>query len=213
MRVHHRPIGREPIIEANLDRREQAAQPLVHLLDALRQKSIQTLPGPLVRAGRQHPDERLQFLFELAPLRLVEGFSGLEAGAEDVHYLARRWLRGFAPDRPPRQARAISTGLSPRERIDVPRADVQSEGRQQTAKDRELRKVIESDDDDVEFVRPARRDAALRGTLTIERAGHFDVCRDFFGRECRKIILVHPGEEILNYLLADFRTERFYRLL
>src|SRR5262249_30079896 len=119
----------------------------------------------------------------------------------------------FAPDRPPRQAGAPFSGLSARERIDVSRADVQSECRQQTTKDREFRKIIESDDDDVELVRPALRDSALRGALTSERAGHVDVRRDFFGREGRKVILVHPGEEILNDLLADFRTERFYCLL
>src|SRR5262245_12214262 len=42
MRVHHSPIRREVVIEANLDVREQAGQWLVHLLDALRQETIQT---------------------------------------------------------------------------------------------------------------------------------------------------------------------------
>src|SRR5262249_11042682 len=126
-------------------------------------------------------------------------------------------------DRHPLQARAQTTalfpGLSPRERIDVPRADVQSERGQEAAKDRKLRKVIISDDDDVEFVQPASlagsalRDKALCGTLRVERAGHFDVCRDLFRREGRKIIFVHPGKESLNDFLADFRTERFNRLL
>src|SRR5262249_22978092 len=87
LRVHDGPIRRELIVESNLDGREQAAQSLVHPLDALRQETIQTLSRLLRRAGRQHPDERMQLLLELAPPRFIE--SGA-ADVENIHDLARQ---------------------------------------------------------------------------------------------------------------------------
>src|SRR5262249_17064682 len=161
MRVHDGPIGRKLIVEANLDGREQAAQLLVHALYSLRQEALQPLPRLLRRAGCQHPDESLQFLLELALLRVIECGAGLEADVENIHDLARQYLRGSDLRRTPRRAPGRGPGGRTREGIDLPRADVQAEGRQQAAKDGELRKVIEPDDDDVEFGFLGRRDATF----------------------------------------------------
>src|SRR5262249_17464494 len=96
--------------------------------------------------------------------------SRLKTDIKDVHYLARQRPRGFDTGRTPLRMAPLFYGFSPRERIDVPSAYVQAEGRQQSAKDGELRKIMVADDDDVELARPLLRNATSDGTLRVQRA-------------------------------------------
>ena len=155
------------------------------------EETIQSFPGLVCGAGCQQPGECLKFLLELTLVSSIESLTGLDAHTEDIDDFAGRRPRWLAA-----------------KRIDVPCVYVQPERRKYAAEDGKLRKVVKTDDEDVELVCATPCDAAPHGVCEVKFARHANVGGDFFGRECGEVIVIHPNEEILNDLPINFGTKR-----
>src|SRR6185436_13633260 len=97
-------------------------------------------------------------------LGFVECFSGFQADIEDINDFARRRAATFC------------------EGINVSRAYVESERRDQTAENRKFGEIIETDDDDVELAGSRWPGCYVHQNPMsgVESRRHSDVCRDFF---------------------------------
>src|SRR5262245_48676486 len=164
--LHQSPVGRDVVIETDLNRVAQPAQRLVHRFDPLGKEAVQAFPGFIDGTGGQQMRKSLQLLLEFPLFSCVEDLPGLHRDIKDIDNLPRVTRRNAS-----------------RKRIDMSGLYIQTERRQQSAKDREFRQVVETNDDDLKLrgAGTACRYADLDAVFGIQAGGHADMRSNFFG--------------------------------
>src|SRR5262249_38713987 len=123
----------------------------VHIFDAFGEKPVQLFPCFVDPTRGEQICKTLQVSLEFGLLGFIEAFARFENDAEYINDLSRH-----SP------GRAASC-----EGINVALTDVQTEGRQESAKNGELRKIIEAHDHDVELTGPGFRTARYTDVDTV----------------------------------------------